>query len=45
MQRLLRVRPQAAPNAFIVVLADDVLKGRGAMNAAYEKVLRLLIMG
>ena len=45
MQRLLRVRPQAAPNAFIVSIADDVMKRRGAMNAAYEKVLRLHIMG
>ena len=45
MERLLRARPQAAPNAFIVALADEVLERNGAMNAAYEKVMRRYIIG
>jgi len=44
MERLLRARPQAAPNAYIVALADEVLERNGAMNAAYEMVMRRYIL-
>lgn len=45
MAELTRIRPQAAPNEFIVGLADKVLKREGEMLGAYRRHMQRYIVG
>jgi predicted protein tyrosine phosphatase len=45
MVQLTKIRPQAAPNEYIVELADGVLMRKGAMLLAYRKHMQRYMVG